>query len=81
MKMSDFKSSDYEEITELANDEEEVPEDNIDDDFSSSDDEPLCVTRSLRYPIFIKLCMRLSVALVTCQPSVNRRNDRNPSLA
>ena len=35
---SDFESSDDEEITELAIDEEEVPEHNIDDYFSSSDD-------------------------------------------
>ena len=35
-----FESSDDEEITELAI-HEEVPEDSIGDDFSSSDDEPL----------------------------------------
>ena len=34
-----FESDDDEKITELAKDEEEVSEDNIDGDFSSSDDE------------------------------------------
>ena len=42
---SDVESSDDEEITELAKDEEEVPEDNI-DDFSSGDDEPLSTFRT-----------------------------------
>ncbi|KAI0222601.1 hypothetical protein LSAT2_026152, partial [Lamellibrachia satsuma] len=44
---SDFESSDHDEITELANDdEEEVLEDNTDGDFSSSDDEPLSTFRT-----------------------------------
>ena len=43
---SDFESSDDEEITELAIDEEEVTEHNIDDYFSSSDDEPLSTYRT-----------------------------------
>ena len=47
---SDFESSDDEEITELAIDEEEVPEHNIDDYFSSSDDEPLSTYRTNRRP-------------------------------
>ena len=36
---SDFESSDDEEITELVNDEEELPDHEVDDYFSSSDDE------------------------------------------
>ena len=43
---SDFESCDDTEITELANYEKEVPEDNIDDYFSSSDDESLMTLRT-----------------------------------
>ncbi|KAK2176186.1 hypothetical protein NP493_677g02059 [Ridgeia piscesae] len=45
---SDFESSDDEEITELVIDEEEVPDHEIDDYFSSSDDEPLSTYRTNR---------------------------------
>ena len=43
---SDFESSDDDEITELPKDDEEVPEDNTDGDFSSGDDEPLSTFRT-----------------------------------
>ena len=43
---SDFDSCDDDEITELANDDEDVPEDNTDGDLSSSDDEPLSTFRT-----------------------------------
>ncbi|KAK2170236.1 hypothetical protein NP493_1156g00000 [Ridgeia piscesae] len=47
---SDFGSSDDEEITELVIDEEEVPDHETDDYFSSSDDEPLSSYRTNRRP-------------------------------
>ena len=47
---SDFENSDDEEITELVIDEDEVPDHEIDDYFSSNDDEPLSSYRTNSRP-------------------------------
>ena len=53
---SDFESSDDDELTELANNEEEVPQDNIDHVFSSGDDESLSTFRTDYRPYHCEDC-------------------------
>ncbi|KAI0230674.1 hypothetical protein LSAT2_019009 [Lamellibrachia satsuma] len=53
---SELKSSDDEEITELANNEEEVPQDNLDHDFTSGDDESLSTFRTDYRPSYCEDC-------------------------